>query len=147
MRSDIPQELAEKLKALPPDLRPAVEAAIDAQYPTEEQAEQDRRVRELEARRRDARHHQKLAGKVDRALQGEWGDDVRRAVNELVSQVRQQVDVLIDWHRRRFRKAITKIEWVAIRQAFESSPVRWALAAAQKPIREAEKERRETTKR
>jgi hypothetical protein len=143
MRNDLPPDLVANIQALPPGLREAAEKAIDLKYPTVESDAAERRERERQQRREDAELHRELASKVERALEGEWGDDVRRAVDELTRQVRAQVLVLADWAKRaRKREPLTKIEFVTARQAVDATAVRYALAATKKIIGQAERERK-----
>lgn len=147
MRSDIPAEeaakLARELERLPADLRATVEAAIDARYPSVEQETEERREREKQHRKEDAEHHRELAAKVERALGGEWGDDVRREVDEATREVRHSILVLADWAKRaRKHDPLTKIEWASVRAAVEARAVRYALAAATKIIVKVARERR-----
>jgi hypothetical protein len=146
VRPDLPPELIRSLERLPPGLRKAAERAVDAHYPTVEEETEERRARERSKRIADAHAQRELADLAERALEGEWGDDVRRAVDEIVREVRAGVLVLADWSKRaRRRDTLTRIEFAAARQAFESRPVRYALAAAKKIIDSAERQRRKGT--
>lgn len=143
MRPDLPPELRESLAKLPPGLREAAERAADARYPTPETEAADRRERDRELMKKDAEEQRELAAKVERALGGEWGDDTRRAVHELTVDVRSSVLVLADWAKRaRRHESLTPIEWATCKQAFRSTAVRYALAAAKKVIAEADRGRR-----
>jgi hypothetical protein len=143
MRPDLPADIAENLRRLPPDLREAAEKAIDATLVTPETEAHARREREKQLRKEDAEVQRELAWKVERALEGEWGDDVRRAVDQIVREVKPSVLVLADWAKRhRRREQLTRIEWLTARLAFESAAVRYALAAAKKVIAPAERERK-----
>jgi len=143
VRPDLPADIVENLRRLPPDLREAAEKAIDATLLTPETEAQARKERDLQHRKEDAEDQRDLAAKVERALGGEWGDDIRRAVDLIVREVKPQVLVLADWAKRHSRREqLTRIEWVTARAAFESGPVRYALAAAKKVIAPAERERK-----
>jgi hypothetical protein len=143
MRRDLPPELVASIAKLPPGLREAAERAADAQYPTFDEETAERHERERRQRLDAAVEQRELAALAARALDGEWGDDIRRAVDVALGETRPQVLVLADWARRAAkREALTRIEFAAAKLAFESASVRYGLARAKKVIHEAERDRR-----
>lgn len=145
MRSDLPPALVRSIQALPPGLREAAERAADVNYPTVEQETQERHDRERRQRMEAALEQRELAAVAARALEGEWGDDIRKAVDVAIGETRPQVLVLAGWARRAAkREPLTRVEFAACRQAFDSPSVRYGLARAKQIIHEAERERRKT---
>jgi len=148
MRRDIPEDLQKRGEQLPSDLRQAWQEFVDIAYPTEDEREEAAREREKAEWRREATRACDLATLVARALDGEWGDDVRRAVDELVRDVKPEVALLAEWGKRATSgDRLTEVEFAAARNAVTSTRVRYALAAAEKLARDADRERRQPGRR
>lgn len=131
-----------------PDLRAAIERAHQAAQRTPEEiaAEAEAaRKQQLREERRELREAAHRA--IYRALEGEWGDDVRRAVDAAVHEARPGVAALADWHRALAKgDRLTPLDLQGVRHALDREDVRDAVREADKIITEAEKERRESAK-
>lgn len=142
-RSDIPEDIAKLRERLPPELRETWTEFVDARYPTEDEQRAAEQERDRAERRAQAKAACGRAALASRALDGEWGDDVRRAADELVRDVKPEVAILVEWNRRaRAGERLTPIELAAARAAVESVRVQEALLAAERLTQEADIERR-----
>lgn len=145
MRNDIPEDLRRRVERLDPGLRAVVGEFIDVAYPTEDEIQQSQREQARAEWRREATEACRRATLATRALDGEWGDDVRRAVDELVRDVQREVATLAAWGQRATTgDRLTPLEFAAAKAAVESQRVRYALTAAEKLVREADRGRRQT---